>query len=148
MVTLMWHGNFPSPLPQQFSGFSIQAKDFKLMFGLRSGIATGSASPLLGIGRRWLTTCRRGGGSWILRRGRRCRLARRDCSGDEDPVSPDDRRRIPASWNFSFPFDVAGVAPDSWSIAARHAVEKRPAPLRPVCLLGGLSRGECAGGGH
>ena len=65
-----------------------------------------------------------------------CGRSRRidDRRGQEQPISPDDRRREPASRDGGLPLHVLGRAEHRGRVGVRNAVPVRPPPMVPVTL--------------
>src|SRR5262249_27788409 len=114
MIAFVRRRDFGNALPQQLSGLAVEAHQQELLFRLRTaGSEPEPASPPACS----FPTGRSG--------------ARRNGCRDENPVAPDYGRRVAASRDVRFPFDVFGVAPMQRCAAASDAVPVRTPPLRP-----------------
>jgi len=101
------------PLPHRLAGGAIDRQHLELMH-----TALGQRAPRFVLGRSG------------------------DAGGDRgqqvDPIAPDHRRRRPATRDLDLPLDVLRLAPlDGRLGGLRDTGHGRPAPLRPVALIGG-----------
>src|SRR5262245_13031917 len=133
MITFVGRGDLGHSLPQSLAGLLVHPHHEELILGpgalpsARAATSLPSSSRTLG---RIL---------WLLRRRRGLTdFARGHGSGQKDSVSPDHRRRETSARNRDLPLDIFRVAEFDRRGAFRHAVEERPAPLRP---MGGIGTG-------
>src|SRR5262245_35743481 len=130
MIAFVRRGDLGHSLPQSLAGLLVQAHYDELVLFARATSSARAATPLPPS-----STLSRI--LWLLRRRRGLtNFARRHGSGQEDSVAPDHRRRETSARNRDLPLDIFRVAEFDRRGAFCHAVEERPAPLRPMGRVG------------
>src|SRR5262249_21146296 len=147
MIAFVRRGDFGHSLPQCLTGLLVQAHHDELLLFVGAGSSAGAATTLPTASARIRGARIQGAsiqGGTILcvlclvwRRGL-SDLACRHGRGQKDSITPDYRSRKASTRNRDLPFDVFRVAEFNRRGGARHSIEERPAPLRPV---GGIRTG-------
>src|SRR5262245_65041605 len=131
MIAFVRCGDLGHSLPQSLAGLLVQAHHHELLLFARATSSSRAATPLPTSSRTL------GRILWLLRRRRGLTdFARRHGRGQKDSVAPDHRRRETSARNRDLPLDIFRVAEFDRRGAFRHAVEERPAPLRPMGRVG------------